>query len=524
MPRPWEPEPRMENLAPFESSVAEHYHEETKYTEQSLRDGARRHPQPDWSRPPVPFRVIEGPRYLLPSEGLPIERRGSVPPEPPRGRSEFDVDLYRLSRLLWHTNGCTRIVQHASGVHHFRAAPSAGAMYPTEVYVALTDIRGIDDGIYNYQILDHSLARVTPGDHLSELAQASFGHPAFETSRAVVLLTAEFHRSSWRYRERGYRRALLDTGHVLGNLVEAAPAEGVRAVPLGCFLDGPCERMLDLEPLEEGVLVMAPLVSAQVAPDLPPPETRRSPLTEWHAAVSRVSDRIPEPGPEQLIAALHVAGRIAGDSGDVTGPIPPPPAVPDGSVRLDTGEVETHWDAADPVTDTIARRRSTRSFAPAPVARDGLFRALEHGHPRDSEGLFAPELLRTYLVSMNVVGLPPGTYLFRHESHELVELSRGQVAKEMLHLGLGQEIFLNAAVAVVHTCDLTRAVSRYGDRAYRLLHLDAGHIGERLNLALLKEGAGVSGCAGFYDDEMNRVLQIPESQAVIYITCVGMPA
>jgi nitroreductase len=54
--------------------------------------------------------------------------------------------------------------------------------------------------------------------------------------------------------------------------------------------------------------------------------------------------------------------------------------------------------------------------------------------------------------------------------------------------------------------------------------MDAGHVGERLNLALLREGLGVSGCGGYYDDEMNRVLRIPESRAVVYITAIGSPA
>ena len=94
----------------------------------------------------------------------------------------------------------------------------------------------------------------------------------------------------------------------------------------------------------------------------------------------------------------------------------------------------------------------------------------------------------------------------------------------MFHVGLEQQIFVNAAAAVVHTADLPRAVQRYGDRAYRLLGLDAGHVGERLNLALLKEGVGVSGCGGYFDDEMNRLLRIPESQAVIYITSLGISA
>jgi SagB-type dehydrogenase family enzyme len=123
-----------------------------------------------------------------------------------------------------------------------------------------------------------------------------------------------------------------------------------------------------------------------------------------------------------------------------------------------------------------------------------------------------------------VIGVPHGTYAYDPMARTLVELQRGHHGQALVHLGLGQEIFQHAAAAIIHTVDLVRAIERFGDRVYRSLSLDAGHIGERLNLALLREGLGVSGCGGYYDDEMNRVLGIPESQAVLYITSVGVPA
>ena len=54
--------------------------------------------------------------------------------------------------------------------------------------------------------------------------------------------------------------------------------------------------------------------------------------------------------------------------------------------------------------------------------------------------------------------------------------------------------------------------------------MDAGHIGQRLNLEAIRLGLGVSGIGGFFDDEVNRLLDIPEREACIYITCLGKPA
>ncbi len=78
-------------------------------------------------------------------------------------------------------------------------------------------------------------------------------------------------------------------------------------------------------------------------------------------------------------------------------------------------------------------------------------------------------------------------------------------------------------MVVFHTADLPDAVSCFGDRAYRHLHLDAGLIGERLDLASLAVGLGASGIGGFFDDQVTGLLGIPSEQAVVYITTIGVP-
>ncbi len=515
----------MTHLAPFESSIAERYHEETKYSEEGLRREAERQLPPDWTAPPIPFKQYDGPRILLPSDGLPIERRGGDPPISGPPTQDGSLDLARLSRILWHTNGCTRIVGvQGGGVHHFRAAPSAGGMYPTEVYVTIRDVAGVPSGIYDYQLLDHSLALVREADPTEALRAALFGHPAATSSPAAIVLTGVWKRGSFRYRERAYRRALLDTGHVLGNLTLAATDAGLTAFPVASFRDELVESLLGIDPVVEGPLVVAPLVPPEVAAGLSRVPPRCSDTVEWRHAVAQVGERVPEGSPDRLIAAVHLAGRLDADAAPVAAAAAPPSRPSPDSLRVHADAPATSWTRSEPVTDTIAARRSTRRFRREPLPRDALLSTLAFGAEAPTDALFVSELLRTYVVVLDVVGIPPGSYFYETtDAHHLVELSRGGLAREMLHLGLGQEIFANAGAVVVHTVDLTRAVQRYGDRVYRLLGLDAGHIGERLNLAALREGFGASGCGGYFDDEMNRALAIPESQAVIYITSLGTP-
>jgi SagB-type dehydrogenase family enzyme len=510
-------------LAPFESSIAERYHEETKYSEEGLRRDEQRHGPPDPARRPTPFKLFDGPRVLLPTEGLPLQRPGQKSAHATEHAPPGRLDLAKLARLLWHTNGCTRIEQHPWGVQHFRAAPSAGAMYPTEVYVAVRGMPGLAPGIYDYQVLDHSLAPVHAADAMAALHGAAFGHPALAMSEAAVILAGEWFRSSWRYRERGARRVFLDTGHVLGNLVEIAPSEGFEAVPVGSFRDEIVEKLLGVDDAVEAPLVIAPLVDAARAADVPRLPNRRSEVVEWRKAMKAVGDRADEDSPERIIVALQLASRLTQTAEPVPAAAPTSPESGDAPV-VDATSRPTSWSDDESVADTIAARRSTRAFARRPVPRAALFRALAHAYESPPRRLFAPELLETFVVAVDVDGLPSGTYFYETSPRRLVERARGDYGPSLHHLGLGQDIFVDAAAVVIHAVDITRAVARYGDRAYRLALLDAGHVGERLNLAALRELFGASGCGGYFDDEMNRVLKIPESRAVVYITVLGTPA
>lgn len=502
-------------LPEFVTSIAEHYHEETKYSEERLRRDAAQRPAPDPARRPVPWKRFDEPGLVLPVEGLPIRRRET---EAPVG----DAQLAAIARILWHTNGCTRVLHFPGGLQPFRAAPSAGAMYPTEVYVALRGYAGVPDGIYNYQILEHRLALVRREDPGAALKQALFDHPA-AAARAAVILTGEWRRSSWRYRERAYRRCLLDTGHVLGNLVEIAPEEGFAALPFGCFVDGVVERRLGVDPADEGVLVVVPLVPAADAANLPPPSARRSGTAPWRSAQAMVATRIPAGDPDRLIAALHVASRLdaGAEPAGAPGPTSPdPPGAADRAVPLAS---PTRFRAGgDSVGEVIRVRRSTRSFdgsVPTPVAP--VLRALSHSAPPSE---LAPGLLRTWFLSLNMEGLPPGAYAVRSSPPALVLAEEGEFATDLARIGLGQQIFNSPAAAIVHTVDLPRALDLYGDRAYRLFTLDAGHVGERLALALIREGLGASGCGGYLDDDLSRLLRLPESHAVVYLTVLGRSA
>ena len=106
----------MSEIAPFESSIAERFHEETKYSEDGMRRDQARHGAPDPARQPVPFKDLAGPRIPLPTQGIPITRQGGAPATVQVGAPRGRMDLGKLSRLLWYTNGCTGYVPTAEAM------------------------------------------------------------------------------------------------------------------------------------------------------------------------------------------------------------------------------------------------------------------------------------------------------------------------------------------------------------------------------------------------------------------------
>src|SRR5262249_26696340 len=130
---------------------------------------------------------------------LPFSRNPftGAPLEPRPVRAGDPIGLAQISRLLYFTYGITAVVKSPQEAHALRAAPSAGALYPPEIYVATRGIEGITDGVHDYQVRDHSLVTLWDGDFWSEFQRYSYGHEAIEKSRLLVIFSAVFFRSSW---------------------------------------------------------------------------------------------------------------------------------------------------------------------------------------------------------------------------------------------------------------------------------------------------------------------------------------
>jgi SagB-type dehydrogenase family enzyme len=184
------------------------------------------------------------------------------------------------------------------------------------------------------------------------------------------------------------------------------------------------------------------------------------------------------------------------------------------------------------LSNTILQRRSTRAYNGANLTLDELNAVLDFTYQPQhyfAQGLdsspdyFDLNLIETFVAVSGVTNLEEGCYYYAPKAQELRQIRFKNFRKELHYLCLWQELGRDAAAVVFHTADLEKAVTKVGDRAYRYLHLDAGHLGQRMNLAAIHLGLGVSGIAGFFDDQVNEVLGIPDDEAVLYITTLGRP-
>jgi SagB-type dehydrogenase family enzyme len=147
-----------------------------------------------------------------------------------------ELTTAQLSQLLWAAQGIT----HERG---FRTAPSAGALYPLEVYVATAG------GLWHYDPGGHRLLKQGDSDIRQDLYGAALRQEAVRLAPAVFCITAVYERTSGKYgADRSQRYVHMEAGHAAQNLLLQAVALGLGAVPIGAFEDGQVQGVIGAPP------------------------------------------------------------------------------------------------------------------------------------------------------------------------------------------------------------------------------------------------------------------------------------
>jgi SagB-type dehydrogenase family enzyme len=134
-----------------------------------------------------------------------------------------------------------------------RPVPSGGALYPLELYVVALTVESLEAASYHYNPFRHRLERIGPGVR-ADVGAALVDPALAENAAALIVVTAMFWRSRFKYGLRGYRFALLEAGHAVQNTVLAATALRVPALPLGGFYDGRADDLVGADGLDEATV------------------------------------------------------------------------------------------------------------------------------------------------------------------------------------------------------------------------------------------------------------------------------
>ena len=419
------------------------YHLRTIHTRESVRSGRSL----DWQHQPEVFKCYPPEYEAVSLDGCPQLR-----------------DFFHLSC------GITAEKVYPGGRYFLRANPSAGALYPCELYVQSRNEPGLADGIYHFEPLRQRLRLL----HVPGPGEGIEGYLPDHgmVDGLVVLVTAIYYRSSWKYGQRAFRYCLLDGGHIMGAM-EAA----------GCCTDRSCSWVtrFDRKGLQQDFGF----------------SSRELPLAMGTCG-RRCSGQIRRPRME--LKYVDGSGSFCRD-----------PVIEQAFARASSPSgCRRGQDAGRPYSvtktelkSTILRRRSIRGFSGRPVS------STQYGAVRDmirqEIALDCDEEIRVFSVVHRVVGMASGLYVDDRC------LRRGDFTAMAEYLCLEQPLGGDGAATFFLVGDSDN---------YLALMLKAGLLGQRIYMASGLQGLGCSGIGAFYDLEVAEFLET--GGLILYALAIGI--
>ena len=449
------------------------------------------------------------------------------------GEQSGPLTLEKLTSLLYHSAAVIRRRQLRDGEVHYRAAASAGALYPTEIYVVCGDLEGLRAGVYHFNPLDGTLARLRNGDLRRWVASAVGDHAAYP---ATLVFSTVFWRSAWKYRERGYRYCYWDLGTIGANLLATANAEGVPVNLRFGFVDRMLTGYFGIDGVTEAPALVASLgtpdgMLADGPGDVPGALPQESNDLTAGAIDYPMSAQVHAASPLQTHEDLaNWNGAAAGlaesekDELDGTGDSFRP--LRSGADGVFDGDVDLGAVASAALGDCIRYRGSTRRFARESIPWES-FRSVVDAAGR---GINAPGLadsvcpfLGLYFIVNAVEGLEPGAYYYNRFYNGLRLLKAGDFREMAGHLGFEQALPADAAAVAFITADLQGIDRVLGARGYRMAQTVAGIVGGRLYLGMHAVGLGATGLT-FYDDSVAEFFAPHAAgQSAVFVVPMGVP-
>ena len=173
-----------------------------------------------------------------------LQKRRSV-----RDYTNVQLSLSEISQLLWSAQGITN-------QEGYRTAPSAGALFPLEIYLLVNNVENLQTGVYKFNPINHELKLWFEGNIKTELCNSALGQDSITQSAASIIITAVFERVTSKYGKRGITYVHMEAGHAAQNVHLQAEALNIGTVIIGAFDDEKVKKILCLPQDEQPLCIM----------------------------------------------------------------------------------------------------------------------------------------------------------------------------------------------------------------------------------------------------------------------------
>ncbi|MFC1896649.1 SagB/ThcOx family dehydrogenase [Thermodesulfobacteriota bacterium] len=434
---------------------------------------------------------------------------------PSRGVTRIDFDA--LSGVLPLAYGITAQSKVPGGHFYYRSVPSAGALYPCELYVASRSLPGLEDGLYHLSVRDQSLSQIRQGSVLGNgVRGARQGRGERESPVLTFFVTALFYRSSWKYRDRAYRYSLLDSGHLVENVVLSLRSFSIPCRVFYDFDDAVINSLLSVDAEREVCLA---IIQAGLRDSLPSSlEAEQNSALEHLVAASRVAVR------EKTYSAIRqvhqASSRIRTTERTIRGMLHHVGPFP--ASRIDLPRPAESSEQLD-FADTVLKRRSTRNFVPRELEKDRFdtLLALVYGTSPSPGEPPGQDVIAPGFLAGRIQGAEPGCYWVDRAGASFGSTRTGLLLSDMARACLDQAWMSHAALHFFSVTNLEVLEDTWGPRGYRYAMLETGRLGQRVYLGATALGLGCCGIGAFYDSEAAAVLGLNDQSSMLYLLAAG---
>jgi SagB-type dehydrogenase family enzyme len=439
-------------------------------------------------------------------------------------------DLKTLSTWLFMSYGMIPIYRQNKIVGYERTCPSSAGTSPCELYVAAFAIDGLESGLYQFSAKEYAVRKLRDGNETLSLLKR--GRPDLEflkTTPGVILVSTVFGRSAWKFGVPAYRPALRDAGQLAEAVAISGKALGIQTMTRMRITESTSRELIGVSSdpsFDDAESVQAIIIWADpAAKPMPAPKT--------------VLEHLP-PIPRPLSAKrMQPFNQILEVQNDCIAPglavreIRPPltelTPIGAGAVLVEK-PISDDEPIGNGVFRTLTTHRAAVDFQRRSIPRDAFLAINRAAFRGGSHWPIYPDgshvgLVRPLWIIHSVVGVDTGIWYYHPPKDQWVNIDRNDHRLDSGYLCCQHPMAANGAAVCFLCANLNILMTHAGPDLYRLAHLEAGVVAERLYLGANSLNFGCASTEAFYDEEVRKFFGMERTGwEPLHAVVVGVPS